>query len=237
MDIYDKYIRSILDYPIKGINFRDITPLLYNGEAFHQAINDLVTLFPTYEEFDKIVAAESRGFLFGAPIAYSLSKGLVIARKPNKLPLVGLRFSYKLEYGEATLEIPEGSIQKGDRVILLDDLLATGGSCNAMKEMCEKLGAKVLECICLVDLRDLEGYKKVGVPCRSVCEYGLRENDLIQIEKSDRPEAFVTYKKEVSGKLLCITNEGKEVAISKNAVLNIIEIDENGVRRYIKYRP
>ena len=151
MDIYDKYIRTINDFPIKGIKFRDITPLLSNGDSFHQAIMDLNKQLPTYDKWDKIICAESRGFLFGAPLASFNSKGIVIARKPNKLPLVGLKESYDLEYGKATIEIPLGSIEKGERVIILDDLIATGGSALAMKKLVEKAGGIPILGLFLID--------------------------------------------------------------------------------------
>ena len=104
MDIYDKFIRTIVDFPIEGIKFRDITPLLSNGEAFHQVIMDLNKELPSYENWDKIIAAESRGFVFASPLAAINSKGLVLARKKGKLPKVGFRESYALEYELKYLE-------------------------------------------------------------------------------------------------------------------------------------
>ena len=121
MDIYEKYIRTINDFPIEGIKFRDITPLLATGDAFHQVIMDLNKELPSYDNWDKIIAAESRGFIFAAPLCSMNNKGLILARKAGKLPLVGYRKSYDLEYGKNTIEIPKDAIKPGDKVIIMDD--------------------------------------------------------------------------------------------------------------------
>ena len=179
MDFYDEYIRTVVDYPIKGIKFRDITPLLANGDAFHQVIMDLNKELPSYEKWDKIIAAESRGFIFAAPLASYNNKGLVLARKAGKLPLVGYRETYKLEYGEATID---DAIKKGDRVIIMDDLIATGGSAKAMVDLVRQAGGIPIMGLFLIELRSLQGYKKLGIPVISIVNYGLHANDLLQLE-------------------------------------------------------
>lgn len=235
MDIYDKYIRTINDFPIKGIKFRDITPLLSNGDSFHQAIMDLNKQLPTYDKWDKIICAESRGFLFGAPLASFNSKGIVIARKPNKLPLVGLKESYDLEYGKATIEIPLGSIEKGERVIILDDLIATGGSAAAMKRLVERSGGIPIMGLFLIELRSLEGYKALGIPTASIVSYGLNVGDFIQVSnglhhigkfvrKIDEQDIEVEYR------------DKKKEIINKKQIINVVQEDEKGRLTYIKYR-
>ncbi|MCI6789342.1 MAG: adenine phosphoribosyltransferase [Mollicutes bacterium] len=233
-DVYDTYIRTINDYPIKGIKFRDITPLLYNGDAFHQAIMDLNKQLPSFESWDKIICAESRGFIFGAPLAFLNNKGIVIARKAGKLPVVGYRETYELEYGTATMEIPEGSINKGDRVIILDDIIATGGSAAAMKRLVEKSGGIPIMGLFLVELRSLHGYKALGIPVCSIVNYGLNVGDFVQVQnglhhigkfvrKIDEQDVEVEYKDKV-----------KEI-IKKSQIINIVWEDKLGRLTYIKY--
>ena len=168
---FKKYIATIEDFPKKGIMFRDVTPTLENEEAFKNCIDSLGELASKYE-FDKIVCADARGFLFGAPLAYSLNKGLVIARKPGKLPRPGVSYSYTLEYGENTMVISQGSIKEGDRLLIVDDLLATGGSAIAMIEMAKQEKAIPIAAIFYIELPDLKGSeaikKAMNIPVESL---------------------------------------------------------------------
>ena len=154
----DKYIRTIPDFPKKGIMFRDITTIMQNPEGFQVAVDGLEELLADVE-FDKIVVLESRGFLFGAPIARDLKKGLVLVRKKGKLPCEKISQEFELEYGTATFEVHKDSIEKGDKVIIVDDLLATGGSFKAGIELIERLGGEVTDCLCVAELKGLNGRK------------------------------------------------------------------------------
>lgn len=235
MDIYDKYIRTIVDFPIEGIKFRDITPLLANGEAFHQVIMDLNKELPSYENWDKIIAAESRGFVFASPLASINNKGLVLARKKGKLPLVGYKESYALEYGEATIEIPEGAIQPGDKVIILDDLIATGGSAKAMVNLVKKAGGVPIMALFLVELRSMQGYKQLGIPVVSIVNYGLHQGDLLQVESQYGTMAkFV--KKVDDDNIEVQFNDGQKENLHKSKIISIVQIEKNGRLTYIKYR-
>ena len=235
MDFYDKYIRTVVDYPIKGIKFRDITPLLANGDAFHQVIMDLNKELPSYDKWDKVIAAESRGFIFAAPLASYNNKGLVLARKAGKLPLVGYRETYKLEYGEATIEIPLDAIKKGDRVIIMDDLIATGGSAKAMVDLVIKAGGIPIMGLFLIELRSLQGYKKLGIPVVSIVNYGLHANDLLQIEGEKEPMA--KFLKKVDEEEIEVEFKDKSTAvINKNKIISVVQVDKDGRLTYIKYR-
>lgn len=235
MDTYDRFIRTINDFPIKGIKFRDITPLLANGDSFHQAIMDLNKQLPSYDKWDKIICAESRGFIFASPLASFNNKGIVIARKKGKLPLVGLSETYALEYGSATIEIPEGSINPGDRVIIMDDLIATGGSALAMKKLVERSGGIPILGLFLIELRSLEGYKTLGLPCTSIVSYGLHSGDLLQIENG--AELYASFVKKVDEDDIEVAYENHPNEIIKKAqIINIIEKDEKGRLTYLKYR-
>lgn len=156
----EDYIRSIPDFPKEGIIFRDITTLIQNPEGFKLAIDEMQECINDVE-FDTIVAAESRGFIFGAPLAYNNSKGLSLIRKKGKLPYKTVSESYDLEYGSAEIEMHEDTLKPGDRVVLVDDLVATGGTLEASVHLIEKLGAKVVKIICLIDLPALGGSKKL----------------------------------------------------------------------------
>lgn len=235
MDTYDKFIRTINDFPIKGIKFRDITPLLSNGDSFHQAIMDLNKLLPSYDKWDKIICAESRGFIFGAPLASMNNKGLILARKPGKLPLVGLRETYDLEYGSATLEIPSDTIKPGDRVIILDDLIATGGSALAMRKLVEKAGGEAILGLFLIELRSLEGYKTLGIPCASIVSYGLHKGDLLHIENGKTMYAEFIEKIDEDNIEVLFENKEKGL-IRKNQIINIVQKDKKGRMTYLKYR-
>lgn len=151
-----KYVASIPDFPSKGILFRDITPLLQNGEAFKYAV-DKMTEFCKEKGADLIVGPESRGFIFGCPVATNLTIGFVPVRKPNKLPRETVSFKYDLEYGSNELHIHADSIKKGQKVVIIDDLLATGGTVEATIKLVEKLGGEVVGCAFLIELVDLKG--------------------------------------------------------------------------------
>ena len=155
MDLKD-YIRSIPDYPKKGILFRDITTLIKDNKAFNYTINKIVELAKDLK-FDKVVAVESRGFIFASPLAYKLSKSLIMIRKKNKLPAETYSEDFELEYGKATVEIHKDSIQKNESVIIVDDLIATGGTAKAAAKLVEKSGGKVESFIFVINLFDLGG--------------------------------------------------------------------------------
>lgn len=155
-DFYKKYIATVPGFPKEGIMFRDVTPTLENPDVFESCINDMAELVNEHS-IDKIICADARGFLFGSPLALKMHKPLVIARKPNKLPRPGLQYSYTLEYGENTLVISEGSLQKGDKILLVDDLLATGGSGMAMLKMAQSVGAIPVAAVFYIELPDLKG--------------------------------------------------------------------------------
>lgn len=235
MDFYDKYIRTVVDYPIKGIKFRDITPLLANGDAFHQVIMDLNKELPSYDKWDKIIAAESRGFIFAAPLASSNNKGLVLARKAGKLPLVGYRETYKLEYGEATIEIPLDAIQKGDRVIIMDDLIATGGSAKAMVDLVRQAGGIPIMGLFLIELRSLQGYKKLGIPVVSIVNYGLHENDLLQLESCKEPMGKFVKKIDEEDIEVEFSDKSHQT-VNKSKIISVVQVGKDGRLTYIKYR-
>ncbi|MDI6861700.1 MAG: adenine phosphoribosyltransferase [Caldisericia bacterium] len=155
MDLRE-FIRDIPDFPQKGILFRDITPLLKNRDAFREAINLMVEPFKN-EKIDLVVGIEARGLILASPIAYNLNAGFVPIRKPGKLPWKTERKEYELEYGMAILEVHLDSIQKGDRVLIVDDVLATGGTAKAAAELVEKLGGVVVGFDFLIELIDLKG--------------------------------------------------------------------------------
>lgn len=157
-------VRSIPDFPKKGIIFRDITPILSDPEAFQRAITCL-KLLASEVDFDVIVAPEARGFIFGSTLAHTMSKGFVPVRKKGKLPFETIEEEYALEYGTATLQMHKDGIKKGQRVVIVDDLLATGGTVKAIIKLVERLGGEVVKICCLIELpklngrKTLEGYK------------------------------------------------------------------------------
>lgn len=234
MDIYDTYIRNVMDFPIKGINFRDITPLLSNGDVFHQVITDLNKELPSFDKYDKIIAAESRGFIFAGALASMNNKGLVLARKAGKLPLVGYRETYKLEYGTATIEIPKDAIQPGDKVVVMDDLIATGGSAKAMVDLVIQAGGIPILALFVIELRSLEGYKNLGIPTKSIVSYGLHKDDLLQVSTHSHLVKFVSKINDTTLKV--ITRDGKEEEVEKSQIISVVEIGENGRLIYIRYR-
>ncbi len=151
-------IRSIPDFPEKGIIFRDITTVLQDKDALKLSIDKMIELIGD-TDFDIVIGPESRGFIFGMPISYALNKGFVPIRKEGKLPFTTVSKKYDLEYGQATIEMHTDAIKPGQKVIITDDLLATGGTCEAMIEMIENAGGIVVGLIFFIELEFLEGRK------------------------------------------------------------------------------
>ena len=151
-----KYIRSIQDYPKKGILFRDITTLIKNEVAFKDSIDQMSKIL-TSIEYDKISSIESRGFIFASPLSYNLSKPNILLRKKNKLPAEKYSVDFKLEYGKGTLEIHKDSINQNEKVVVIDDLIATGGTAKAAAKLIEKSGGQVAGFIFVINLFDLGG--------------------------------------------------------------------------------
>ncbi|MEM7455042.1 MAG: adenine phosphoribosyltransferase [Planctomycetota bacterium] len=164
------YIRDVPDFPKPGIVFKDITPLLLDSDAFGQAIDRLVDEYSD-KEIDVIAAAEARGFLFATPLALRLGVGFVPIRKPGKLPYERHSYSYELEYGTDTLEMHIDGIKEGQRVLVVDDLLATGGTVAACCSMIEKCNAEIVGCAFLINLKFLDGASKLSYPIFSVIDY------------------------------------------------------------------
>ena len=169
MDL-NKMIRSIEDYPEKGVTFRDITTLIKDGDAFKQCIEELIALAEK-KEIDKIVGIEARGFLIGAPMAYAMGKGFVPVRKPGKLPAETVAPHYDLEYGSDSVEMHIDGIEKGERVLIVDDLLATGGTGKAAVQLCKEVGADVVGCLFLIELDGLDGRDDIGVEVDSLLHF------------------------------------------------------------------
>ncbi len=170
LDLRD-YIRAIPDFPKPGILFRDITPMLSHPDAFHKAIDLLCSRYAGMC-IDTIVAAEARGFIFAAPMAIRLGLPFVPIRKPGKLPFESLRHEYALEYGTDTLEMHIDAISAGHRVLVVDDLLATGGTVNACCSMVQKAGGEIVECAFIIELDGLGGRAKLAPHnCFSVLSY------------------------------------------------------------------
>lgn len=156
-----EYVRSIVDFPEKGIIFRDVTSVLQDAEGFRLAIDSMQKELENVE-FDVVVGPESRGFIFGTPIAYNLRKAFVPVRKKGKLPCETIEETYDLEYGTATLEIHKDAIKPGQKVVIVDDLMATGGTLEAIIKLVERLGGEVVKINCLIELPELEGRKKLA---------------------------------------------------------------------------
>jgi adenine phosphoribosyltransferase len=168
---FEKLIRDVPDFPKKGIIFKDITTLLQDGAAFRQAMNQIMKPYLD-AAIDKVVGIEARGFIFGGVLAYKLGCGFVPARKPGKLPARTIREEYSLEYGSNALEIHQDSISRGDRVLIVDDLLATGGTALATARLVEKLGGEVAAIQFLIELKFLKGREKLlKYPLHSLIVY------------------------------------------------------------------
>ncbi len=167
------YIRDIPGFPREGIIFHDITPLLQNAKAFEGAINHMAEMLAD-KKIDSLVGIESRGFIFASALAIKLGTGLVIVRKPGKLPYVTINASYDLEYGSDSLEVHRDAIPDGGRVVLIDDLLATGGTAKAAGDLVRQLGGEIAGYCFLVELTELNGKAKLAPsPVWSVIKYDL----------------------------------------------------------------
>ena len=167
----EEYVRSIPDFPEEGIIFRDVTSVLQDADGLHLAI-DLMQEKIKDLEFDVVVGPESRGFIFGVPIAYNLHKPFVPVRKKGKLPCETISMEYELEYGTATIEIHKDAIKPGQKVLIVDDLMATGGTIEAIIKLIGELGGEVVGSVFLMELAGLEGRKKLeGQNVQSVIVY------------------------------------------------------------------
>jgi len=167
------HIRTIKNYPIKGVMFRDITTLLKNSGGFRAAIDEFVNRYKDIK-IDKIVAIESRGFIIAAPLAYLLNVGLVLIRKPGKLPAETIDQDYKLEYGTDRIEVHADAINKGDKVLIVDDLIATGGTAEATVKLVKKMRGEIIECCFVIDLPDIGGrarLENMGQKVFALCEF------------------------------------------------------------------
>jgi len=170
MDLRE-YIRDVPDFPKEGIIFKDITTLISSGDAFKYAVDKMIEPFKE-ESIDRIIGIESRGFLFGGAMAYILGTGVNIARKPGKLPWKTIREEYSLEYGTNALEIHMDAVKEGEKILIVDDLLATGGTALAVAKLVERLGGSVVGFSFLIELTFLNGRKKLeGYKVHSVVEY------------------------------------------------------------------
>ena len=167
------HIRTIKNYPIKGVMFRDITTLLKNSGGFRAAIDEFVNRYKDIK-IDKIVAIESRGFIIAAPLAYLLNVGLVLIRKPGKLPSKTIDQDYELEYGTDRIEVHMDAINKGDKVLIVDDLIATGGTAEATVKLVKKMRGEIIECCFVIDLPDIGGrarLENMGQKVFTLCEF------------------------------------------------------------------
>jgi len=166
-------IRTIKNYPIKGVMFRDITTLLKDPEGLRDSINKLVDRYKDLK-IDKIAAIESRGFILGAPLAYLLNVGLVLIRKPGKLPAETIDQDYKLEYGTDRIEVHVDAIEEGEKVLIVDDLIATGGTAEAAVRLVQKTKGDIVECCFIIDLPDIGGRSRLenmGQKVFTLCEF------------------------------------------------------------------
>jgi len=160
MDLKEK-LRHVKDFPKEGIDFIDITTVLQDAEAFGQCIDEMKEAVNSFGDVDLIVGPESRGFVFGTPLAYSMKKGFIPVRKKGKLPSKTIRAEYQLEYGLDSLEMHADAIRKGQKVVIVDDLLATGGTTDAIIELVEKLGGEIVGIVYFIELNFLAGRKKL----------------------------------------------------------------------------
>ena len=168
-----KYIRSIKDYPKKGILFRDITTLIKNAEAFKCTTDKIISLAKNID-FDKVAAIESRGFIFASTLSYQMNKPFILLRKKNKLPAEVHSVDFELEYGKATIEIHKDSIEKNEKILVIDDLIATGGPAEAAAKLIEISGGRVAGFIFVINLFDLPGNKRLknkGYKTESLIEF------------------------------------------------------------------
>ncbi len=167
------YIRTIPDYPKQGVQFRDITTLLHHPSGLKMAVDRLSSRYKN-RRIDRIAVIESRGFLLGSPLAYLLNTGLVLIRKKGKLPMQTVHEDYEMEYGTNTIEVHTDAILPGEQILLIDDLIATGGTAEAAVKLIRKCGGDVVECAFLVDLPELGGkerLKKIGCSAFALCAF------------------------------------------------------------------
>ncbi|MCF3972866.1 adenine phosphoribosyltransferase [Paracoccus salsus] len=167
------YIRTIVDFPHEGIMFRDVTTLFADARGFRMAIDQLLHPYAGVR-IDKVVGLEARGFILGGALAHQLSTGFVPVRKKGKLPGTVISESYLLEYGEAVMEIHDDALKTGERVLIVDDLLATGGTAEAGITLCRRLGAEVIGCAFVIDLPDLGGRQRLeamNMPVHALCAF------------------------------------------------------------------
>ncbi len=157
----EEYVKSIPDFPEKGIIFRDVTSVLQDAEGLHLAIDQMQEKLEGVD-FDVVLGPESRGFIFGVPIAYNMHKAFVPVRKKGKLPRATISQTYDLEYGTATIEIHKDAIQPGQKVVIIDDLIATGGTTEAIIKMVEELGGEVAKIVFLMELAGLKGRERLS---------------------------------------------------------------------------
>lgn len=171
MEHLKKLIREVPDFPKPGINFYDITTLLQDAQGFRRTIDALVEQVKD-EKIDTVIGIESRGFIFGTPVAYQLGAGFVPVRKPNKLPWEKVSVSYDLEYGQDTVEMHRDAVGDGHRVLIVDDLLATGGTARAVADLVEKVGGKIAKMLFVVELDFLNGRERLnGYEVTSLLRY------------------------------------------------------------------
>ena len=167
----EEYIRSIPDFPVKGIVFRDVTSVLEDADGLHLAIDSMQAMLKGVE-YDLLLGPESRGFIFGVPIAYNMHKPFIPIRKKGKLPCETISMEYALEYGTATIEMHKDAIKPGQRVVIIDDLMATGGTIEAIIKLVEKLDGIVVKAVFLIELEGLNGRDKLeGYEVDSVIKY------------------------------------------------------------------
>lgn len=163
-------VRNIPDFPIPGILFKDISPILSDPALLQRSI-DLFVEIVSGQQIDKIVGIDARGFIFGAPVALALKAGFIPVRKKGKLPYKIFEESYSLEYGENVLQIHQDAIQPGEKVLIIDDLLATGGTASATVKLVKKLGAEVINVAFLIELNALDGRANIDAPVSSIIQY------------------------------------------------------------------
>lgn len=167
----EDYVRTIPDFPEPGIMFRDITSVLQDPDGLKLSIDEMIKLLDGID-FDVVAGAESRGFIFGVPVAYALGKGFVPIRKAGKLPCETVSAEYELEYGKACIEIHKDAIKPGQKVVIIDDLIATGGTIQAAAKLIEQLGGEVVKIVFLMELAGLKGREKLaGYDVASVISY------------------------------------------------------------------
>lgn len=167
----EEYVRSIPDFPEPGIIFRDVTSILQDADGLHMAVDSLIDMVKDLD-YDLVIGPESRGFIFGVPVAYAQHKGFVPVRKKGKLPCETISRTYDLEYGTATVEMHKDSIKPGQKVVIVDDLIATGGTIEASIAMVEALGGQVVKVIFLMELAGLKGRERLaGYDVASVIRY------------------------------------------------------------------